>query len=326
VGASLRDRLDAAGAAGDPLDGGEALVLLTAAARALVAVHQAGLAAGELDPATVLLANERVVLGRFSLGQVASGPPHGGRAPETVTGQRHPADPGAAIAIDLYELGCLAVELITGAPPYAAGSHKAVQFGHVHHRPPVVSEGRADVPVELGDLIVELLAKDPAVRPASARAALDQLEVIAERARVGRRTVRVLIVDDDGDRVRDLWSAVRRAHPRTQVDAARDGREAAARLARDRPDLVLIDGGLGLVVPGMNALELIMFAHGLDEMSGAVVAVLGDTFTERDAAMLTRFGARVAGARARIPDLVARLIDEAAVRPRTTGPRRSVSG
>lgn len=126
--------------------------------------------------------------------------------------------------------------------------------------------------------------------------------------------------------MRQLWSAVRRAHPRSQVDAARDGREAAAKLTRDRPDLVLIDATLGGATPGMNALELIMFAHSLEEMATATLVVTGDTVADSDAAMLTQFGARLVNGRARLADTIGRLVREVAATPRVTGMRRTLLG
>lgn len=327
-GVTVRDHLRTIAAAGQRPNATELVALVLAAARALASVHQAGFAVGDLAPETVLIAaEERVLFGRFSLGQVAAvGPAGVCVAPEVVTGQRSAADPAAVAAIDLYGLGALAHELALGTPPFPGDTLKAVLFAHVHHRPPALAEARTDLPVELADLVAELLAKEPHARPVDAASVVAQLEIVAERAQAGRRGVRVLIVDDDGDRVRQLWSAVRRAHPRSQVDAARDGREAAAKLTRDRPDLVLIDATLGVTTPGMNALELIMYARGLDEMSGAILVVTGDTIAERDAAMVTQFGARLAGGRQRLADTIGRLVREVAAMPRVTSGKRTLLG
>lgn len=328
-GVTARDHLRAIAATGTKPSATELVELVLAAARALASVHQAGFAVGDLAPETVLITGEqRVLFGRFSLGQVAAvGPAGACFAPEVVTGQRSAADPAAVAAIDLYGLGCLALELALGVPPFTGDTVKAIMFGHVHQRPPALAEVRSDLPVELADLVAELLAKDPAARPLDAASVVEQLEIVSERAQAGRRSVRVLIVDDDGDRVRQLWSAVRRAHPRSQVDAARDGREAAAKLTRDRPDLVLIDASLGVMTPGMNALELIMYARGLEEMTSAALVVTGDGIAENDAAMLVQFGARVAGGgRGRLAETVGRLVREVAALPRVTGVRRTLVG
>ncbi len=327
-GVTARDHLRAIAASGARPSASELVTLVLAAARALASVHQAGFAVGDLAPETVLITGEgRVVFGRFSLGQVAGlGPAGVCLAPEVVTGARSAADPAAVAAIDLYGLGALAIELALGQPLFAGDTIKAVMFGHVHQRPPALAEVRTDLPVELADLVAELLAKDPVARPLDAASVVEQLEIVNERAQAGRRSVRVLIVDDDGDRVRQLWSAVRRAHPRSQVDAARDGREAAGKLTRDRPDLVLIDATLGAMNTGMNALELIMYARGLDEMKGALLVVTGDGMSDGDAVMLAQFGARLAGGRARVAETVGRMVREVAALPRVTGARRTLVG
>jgi CheY-like chemotaxis protein len=276
------------------------------------------------------------VIGALSMGQVAEvsrvadtgRSPDGSRivwAPEIVTKQRALTDPGAQVAVDVYGLGCLAVELATCRPPFLGDSAKATLFGHVHHRPPSIAELRPDLPVELGDLVVELLDKQPGNRPTAAAAA-QQLVAIADRAAATRRIIRVLIVDDDGDRVRQLWSVLRRAHPRATVDAARDGGEAVAKLRRDRPDLVVIDTKLAGT---MNALELCMYVSGLEDAKGATVAAIVDDVDSADTGVLTQMGAEHVIARDReLPGALANLIHQVATAPKGGGShgRITVSG
>jgi len=274
---------------GGPVPVMEVLELLSAIDRGVASAHRARLAVGEVSGETVMVTpGRRAVLGRFSLSQVpAIGAADVCWAPEVITGQASPADPAAAAAIDLYGLGCAAVELATGRPPYVGDSVKATLFGHVHHKPPVLTELRSDLPVELADLVVELLAKSPAARPAQAETVVEQIVAIHERAAATRRIVRVLVVDDDPDRVRTLWSVVRRSHARATVDAARDGADAVDRVRRDRPDLVVIDATIG---GPMNALELCMMLSGIEEARGATVVVVSDRIDPRDATVLSQAG------------------------------------
>ncbi|MFI6332475.1 serine/threonine-protein kinase [Micromonospora chersina] len=69
---------------------------------------------------------------------------------------------------DLYALGCILFEMLTGRPPYEAKT--ALDMLHQHRRGPIpiVTEYRRDVPDDLAHLLFCLLAKDPAERPASA--------------------------------------------------------------------------------------------------------------------------------------------------------------
>ncbi|MDG4830482.1 serine/threonine-protein kinase [Solwaraspora sp. WMMD1047] len=83
-------------------------------------------------------------------------------APEQAQGD--PVGPAA----DLYSLGCVLFELLTGAPPYRA--ENAIEMLHRHLREPVplVTDRRADVPDDLTHLVWCLLAKTPQERPDSA--------------------------------------------------------------------------------------------------------------------------------------------------------------
>lgn len=288
-GATLRQHVAGLVATGEPMPSVQLVDLLSRIARGVAAAHRARIAIGEVSGETVLITpGSRVVLGRLSLSQVPSvGADEVCVAPEAITGQRSPSDPSAAAAVDIYGLGCVAVELATGQPPFASDNLKATLFGHVHTRPPVLSEIRTDLPVELADLVVELLAKMPQQRPPSADGIVAQLEAIAERAAATRRALRVLIVDHDQDRVRELWSIIRRAHARATVDAATDATDATQKLRRDRPDAVLVDTRLH---GPMNALELFMYMNGLDEARATTRIAIAEQLDPRDAAVFTQMG------------------------------------
>ncbi|HEX2691288.1 MAG TPA: hypothetical protein VHN14_31965 [Kofleriaceae bacterium] len=252
--------------------------------RALVAavarVHEAGIAVGDISGATVLVDNDgRMVLGRLSLSQVPVFGPLGQiLAPEIVRGDVEALDPSAAEAIDLYGLGCVAIEMASGHPPFFSMDHEAELRGHATAPAPRLAELRPDLPVELSDLVEWLLEKLPAARPRSARDVLAQLDAILDRLGTATRPLRVLIVDDDAARRRWLWSLARRAHPTAQVEIASEGTDAAHKLIRDLPDLVFVDAALSGV---MNAYELCMYVRGLEAENGTQLALIGE-ISERD--------------------------------------------
>ncbi len=101
---------------------------------------------------------------------------------------------------------------------------------------------------------------------------LSQVDAIIERVGTHSRTIRVLIVDDDTARARWLWSLARRAYSAALVEIASEGSDAAHKLNRDHPDLVFIDSSLRGV---MNALELCMYARGLETEQAAQLVVMG---------------------------------------------------
>jgi serine/threonine-protein kinase len=269
------------------------LIKLRALIAAVAHTHESGIAIGDISGSTVLVcdpvgqhevdaSHRRMVLGRLSLSQVpAFGPLGQILAPEVVRGEVEPNDPAAAEAIDLYGLGCIAIEMARGAPPFSDRVRDVELRGHAYEPPPRLAEVWPELPGELSDLVEWLLAKQPAARPPSAKDVLAQLDAVIGRLGSKSRTIRVLVVDDDTARARWLWSLARRAHPSAVVETADEGTEAAHKLNRDHPELVFVDATLRGV---MNALELCMYARGLEIEPQAQFVVIGEV-PERDRAL-----------------------------------------
>jgi CheY-like chemotaxis protein len=294
-------------------------------AAAVARAHEAGIAIGDISGATVLIDDDgRMVLGRLSLSQVpAFGPLGQILAPEVVRGEVEASDPSAAEAIDLYGLGCVAIEMASGEPPFSGSDRDDELRGHASVPAPRLADLRPDLPIEASDLVEWLLEKRPVARPRSAKDVLAQLDAIIDRLGTGTRSVRVLVVDDDTARGRWLWSLARRAHPAAQVEIASEGTDAAHKLNRDLPDLVFVDATLRGV---MNAYELCMYARGLETEHRTQLILVGET-TERD---------RVLFADAAVPCLpddsqlgsavLDRVRSAAEEPPRRRRPRTTVSG
>jgi CheY-like chemotaxis protein len=262
----------------------EYLTKLRALIAAVARAHEHGVAVGDISGSTILVDKDgRMILGRLSMSQVpAFGPLGQILAPEVVRGEVAPSDPAAAEAIDLYGLGCIAIELACGGPPFTSTDRETELHGHAFLVPPRLADLRPDLPTELSDLVEWLLAKPPLGRPSSARDVLDQLDALIERLGTKTRSIRVLIVDDDTARGHWLWSLVRRAHAGAVVEVSSEGTDAAHKLHRDKPDLVLVDATLRGV---MNALELCMYARGIDADPQPQLVLIGD-LPERDRALL----------------------------------------
>ncbi|WP_280502818.1 serine/threonine-protein kinase [Nocardia farcinica] len=90
-------------------------------------------------------------------------------APERIHG--HQVTPRA----DLYALGCIIHEMIAGIPLFAGDSPYLVQHAHMEEPPAPLRQLRTDVPAEFEQLVLDLLEKQPARRPADAYTVYERL-------------------------------------------------------------------------------------------------------------------------------------------------------
>ncbi|GGZ28031.1 serine/threonine-protein kinase [Streptomyces poonensis] len=107
-------------------------------------------------------------------------------APEQAVGDTAPAG-------DLYSLGCVLYELLTGAPPFTAGSPFMLYHQHAHEPVPPLADRRSGVPAGLRQLVADLLEKKPENRPASAAEAAELLTAWAPTP--ARETTRTRAAD-----------------------------------------------------------------------------------------------------------------------------------
>ena len=89
-------------------------------------------------------------------------------APEQVRGKTIDA------RTDIYSLGALAYHLVTGRPPFAGDNAIAIGFAHCSEIPEPPRTLRKDCSAALDAAILAALAKNPADRPASAKAFCDR--------------------------------------------------------------------------------------------------------------------------------------------------------
>ncbi|MFN0056706.1 MAG: serine/threonine-protein kinase [Planctomycetales bacterium] len=86
---------------------------------------------------------------------------------------------------DLYSLGCVLFELLTGQPPFDGQTQGELMYKHLNGQPPRVSAVALDCPIWLDGLIVRLLDKDPGQRPRDAGAVFQALTEVEEKVAQG---------------------------------------------------------------------------------------------------------------------------------------------
>ena len=208
----------------------EILTIMAQVARALQVVHDSGVIYRDVKPSNILINREGLAkLTDFGIStavhqrpMTATGMVMGTAqylAPEQAMGNM--ATPSG----DLYALGIIGYEALVGHRPFTGSTQVEIAFAHVNQEVPPIP---GNVPREVRDVIMELLSKSPADRPASAR----------ELARRLDRIVINLPKDSWDPSEAPLWSSAgqgpagRSSTPALGAGAqARPGAPAAARSA-----------------------------------------------------------------------------------------------
>jgi len=178
-GESLQQRLKAG-----PLDIETAVRIVQQVARAVAYLHQNGMVHRDLKPSNIILDKDGTpYVTDFGLAKVAAGDWHttasgailgtpSYMAPEQAAGRSRQAGPAA----DVYSLGAILYELLTGKPPFREDSALDTLLKVLGSDPPSPRSINRHIPAELELLCLKCLAKSPEARYPNAQALADELE------------------------------------------------------------------------------------------------------------------------------------------------------
>ena len=154
---------------GQPMPINRALDLIIQVCNGIGYAHRAHLVHCDVKPQNILVTrDDRVKVADFGIARAVSeaSQQHDARAwgtpqyfsPEQASG--HPPSP----ASDVYAIGIILFEMLTGQMPFQAESHTAYALKHIHEPPPLVTSLNPMVPPQLEQIVAKVLAKEPAGR------------------------------------------------------------------------------------------------------------------------------------------------------------------
>lgn len=173
-------------------------------ASALQLAHNHGIVHRDIKPSNLFLTKEGVVkLGDFGIArdthqidltsQGLTVGTHTYMPPEQINGETHIT--GSA---DLYSLGCTLFEMLAGRPPFDGTSTQRIFQQHFAETPLRVDALVPNIPIDLADVIADMLAKKPHERPFNARAVQAVMMQVLERIPSNIPSRTDVIRDEDG--------------------------------------------------------------------------------------------------------------------------------
>jgi len=182
AGESLRERLARAG----ELPIRDAVRILSEAADALSFAHRHGVIHRDIKPGNILLAERHALVADFGVAKALSEGTIGQSAlttagvalgtPAYMAPEQIVADPKVDHRADIYALGMVGYEILTGDPPFAVSSSQAALVAHLTTLPERPSKIRPEISPALDQAVLRCLSKHPADRWQTADELLTALE------------------------------------------------------------------------------------------------------------------------------------------------------
>ncbi|MBS1675156.1 MAG: Stk1 family PASTA domain-containing Ser/Thr kinase [Actinobacteria bacterium] len=220
----------------------QTITIMDAVLSGLAAAHRAGIVHRDVKPENVLLAEDgRIKIGDFGLARATTANTASGAqlmgtiaylAPELVT--RGTADARS----DIYALGIMLYEMLTGEQPYKGEQPMQIAFQHATDSVPRPSVRNPGVPEQLDELVLWATEKTPDERPTDAQEMLERLRVIERELGVSpspaATKTMALPLHDTGDQTLVLPGTSTPTAPAAVVDAPLDNATLLRRRAAQR--------------------------------------------------------------------------------------------
>ena len=295
----------------------EALAILNDVCQGVSAIHAAGTVHCDLKPSNVLLDQQlRVRVADLGLAapyvdgnvtKVIAGTPEY-MAPELAFESDQPASKSS----DIYALGCMAYEMLTGSLPFDGRSALAIMVRHATEEPELPSRRRPGLPVAFDDVLMKALSKRPQDRFASA----DLFRRALKEARASSvEPVRILVAEDDPD-FRDLLALkLSMEFPDADIVCVENGADLVTAFEEKTASVVMID----LQMPVLDGVAVTALLRSRPEAQNVPIIVMTASGGPQEWKLLSSLGAdRFLVKPVNLDDVIATL--RSAVRERASSP------
>lgn len=184
-GESLGQKLDREGEISVP----ETIRILTDVLGALAHAHEHGVAHRDIKPDNILLTDDVAVVADFGVAKALSRAADPGSSltsggialgtPAYMSPEQASGDPSTDHRTDIYAIGAMAYQMLSGDQVFIARSPRAMLAAHAIQLPDPIASRCPAVPSHLAKLIMQSLEKQPTDRPQSAREMLAELNAMA---------------------------------------------------------------------------------------------------------------------------------------------------